>query len=390
MNKKRFAYLALVLAVSLAVTIAVQSGYKKVSHQVALVKSQLASIESQVANINTLASNNIDSKHFSRGRELPLEAILGNKDYFLKWKNEFEPWYKSQIHQVSGFEISGYNIIKEESYKGINLKTINFEYDNSSPLFNKAAGGVLAVPEKINKKLPIIIAIHGHEFAPWGSYPLGLFKEEKWPFDMVKAGYVVWAPVSMYHDEIKFSASQYGGFPLVWAKIASNGLDYLKSYFSEYTTSGWGVAGLSSGGQIAYFLMAYRPDVRFGVFAGADQNLEFLRDEYRIKGHPDCWDIAGINSFVSIRALMAPRPIQFQLGRGDSFYPNGKPMEKQGNWFAGTSRPIFSNEVGGDALSVRSIYELLNAKSNFSYLIHDGGHDMATSEALDFIRAKTK
>lgn len=380
MNKKYIYPSIFVLVLSFA-TGALWSGYNQ-------IVSQLAALESRVA--ASTASNTFDSKKFSRGRELPLEAILGNKDSFLKWKNEFGAWYQSQIRQVSGFDISSVNTIKEESYKGITLKTIRFDYSSESPLFEKAAGGVLAVPEKINKALPVIIAIHGHEFSPWGDYPLGLFKEERWPYEMVKAGYVVWAPVSMYHDEIEFSARQYGGFPFVWTKIISNGLDRIESYVSKYTNSGWGVAGLSSGGQISYFLMAYRPDLRFGVFAAADQDLEFLRTEYRIKDHPNCWDVSGINSFTSIMALLAPRPVQFQLGRSDPFYPSGKPMKKKGDWFSGTSRPTYSNEVGGNALSVRSIYELFGARSNFSYLTHHSGHEMVSAEALKFIRAQTE
>lgn len=54
--------------------------------------------------------------------------------------------------------------------------------------------------------------------------------------------------------------------------------------------------------------------------------------------HHECWDIPGINSYVEIQALIAPRPIQFQLGRQDDFYPNSKPLEPKGDWFQGAER----------------------------------------------------
>lgn len=101
--------------------------------------------------------------------------------------------------------------------------------------------------------------------------PLGYLRK-KWPYEMAKAGYVVWAPISMYHNEIS-AISEINSFPIVWTKIISDGLTYgaknlwlplMPSYISS---------GLSAGGQIAFILVAYRPDIKIGVFAGAFNHL---------------------------------------------------------------------------------------------------------------------
>jgi hypothetical protein len=319
------------------------------------------------------------------GYEIPLDALLGNKKVFFEWRSSFQKWYQEQIDSITGFVPSGHEVLKNEAFKGLTLLTVQFNYPAGSPLAGKSGGGVLAIPDKVERGRPLILAIHGHEHSPWGKHPIDLFKNEKWPFKLTKRGYVVWAPISMYHDEIKTVAEKIG-YPFTWVKIVSDGINYGQSNLWTKLASSYVVAGLSSGGQIAYTLMAYRPDIRQGIFAGADQDLDFLRREYRIKGHPNCWDIVGINSYTAVQALLAPRPIQFQSGRKDPFFPSGKPMERQGDWFSGTSRAQFSTEPGGNALVIRSIYEIYNNRNNFSFFIHDGGHEINVDAALKFIQ----
>lgn len=243
---------------------------------------------------------------------------------------------------------------------------------------------MLALPKIIDKNLPIVIAIHGHELSPWGQYPTGLFKK-KWAWDFVKKGYVVWAPVSMYHEEIKTIADS-KGYLASWVKIVSSGIDYGQNFIWKKPRAGYAAIGLSSGGTIGFSLMAYRSDVLIGVFAGADPDLDFLRREYRIKNHPNCWDVKDISSYTTIQSLIAPRPVQFQLGEKDPFFPDRTPFQKQGDWFLGTSRDVLSTEVGGNALILESIYKMFNKSENFSYLIHKAGHELDTDAALLFLR----
>jgi len=319
-------------------------------------------------------------KSFASPFEIPLEAILGDKKYFEDWKVVFKCWFMQQIDSIAGFTPLKYSVIRNEVFHEFKLLTIQFQFPSDSPLYGKPSGGILALPNVVNELWPICIAIHGHEYTEWGTHPNKLFKNLQWPFEMVKAGYVVWAPVSMYHEEIKNVADVHG-YIFTWVKIISEGISFL----GEWSQAGYVALGLSAGGHIAQSLMAYRADIAQGIFAGADQDLDFLRREYRYKGHPDCLDIEGIRSYTALQSLLAPRPIQFQSGRLDPFFPSGRPLKKEGDWFLGTSRGQLSTEIGGNALVIRQIYELYSARKNFSFHIHDGGHEMKSSEAMKFI-----
>jgi hypothetical protein len=319
------------------------------------------------------------------GYEIPFEALFGDNEAFLSWKNTFQKWYTDRIDFMQNLTPSSYTILEQTQFNGLTLTTIAFTFPPGSPLYDKPAGGILAIPDNfIIGNLPIV-AIHGHEERTWGQFPLDLFLEQKWPFELAQNGYIVWTPVSMYHTEIVDYGETFG-YPLVWAKIISEGMDYLINEQILHTPEiGWIVTGLSSGAQTGYVLMAYRSDISSGIFAGTEHNLDFLRREYRITGHPNCWDIEGINAFSAIMALIPPRPMQFQTGRGDPFFPHGRALEKQGDWFSGTNRGQHSTEIGGEFLAVRSIYAMFNKENHFSVMIHDGGHEFHVKEALAFI-----
>jgi hypothetical protein len=320
---------------------------------------------------------------FAAAPEMPLEAVLGNKKQFIEWRNQFSDWYLGKMNQQN-FLPRSHEILKTEEFDDLTLLTVRFLYPMDSPLSSTPIqGGVLAVPKKLHNKSPIVVAIHGHEELPWG-YPMQLFKDRKWPFNIAKDGYVVWAPVTMQHNEIEAVANN-SGFPLIWTKIISDGLDYGATNIWPSNSKDYIAAGLSAGGQIAYLLMAYRQDVKVGVFAGAAQNLDYLRREYRINDHPNCWDIDGINSFTQIQALIAPRPIQIQLGMLDPFAPLSNSLLVNDHRVKGVSRGVYSWEIGADALIIRSAYEIYGVRNNFSYFIHDGGHEFNVKNALKFI-----
>ncbi|MBD5538828.1 MAG: hypothetical protein HDQ94_02365 [Desulfovibrio sp.] len=336
-------------------------------------------------------SSAVPTRTLGEYEEIPLDALLGGGIELQKWLEEYTKMYRKNIDSLGAFVPVHHKVVSQEVFNGISLTTVQFEYPQDSPLFGAPAGGVLAVPEKIDPKNPIVVAIHGHEHSPWCQHPVDLFKKEKWPYELAREGYIVWAPVSMCHEQVADLAQAAGGYPLVWTKIISDGLNYGKeNIWGHLDHTGLVSVGLSSGGQVAYSLMAYRDDIEKGIFAGTNQDLDFLRREYTIKGHPDCWDVHGIGSFTAIQALLAPRPVQFQIGRRDPFFPNKKPMEPRADWFKGTTRGQLSSEVGGNALIVKNIYRQMDAEPNFSFLIHEGGHEFRSAEALDFLRKQTK
>jgi hypothetical protein len=318
------------------------------------------------------------------GDQVPLAAILGDKRQFQSWSAQFRKKLTALVNATPNLGPIGNSEVDQRVVDGVRITTLRFEYPAHSILFGRPGGGVLAVPPVIDPEKPLVIAIHGHEHSPWGDYPTALFTDGHWPYAVVKRGYIVWAPVSMYHEEISNAAKSVGYIP-VWTQIISEGLDYAAStHFAALSHSSYAVLGLSSGGHIAFTLMAVRPDIRAGVFAGADQELQFLRDTYRVKNHPDCWDIPAIASYTTIQALIAPRPIQFQIGQRDPFFPDGKPLPPRGASFSGTTRGVLSDESAGHILILRSIWHSRGGPE-VVYDIHSGGHELDSRAALEFL-----
>jgi hypothetical protein len=322
------------------------------------------------------------------GDQVPLAAVLGDKRQFQTWSAQFRKKLAALVNATPGLSPVGNSEADQRVVDGVRITTLKFEYPVHSILYDRPGGGVLAVPPVIDPEKPLVIAIHGHEHSPWGDYPTALFTDGQWPYAVVKRGYIVWAPVSMYHEEILNAARSVGYIP-VWTQIISEGLDYAASrQFAALPYSGYAVLGLSSGGHIAFTLMAVRPDIRAGVFAGADQELQFLRDTYRVKNHPDCWDVPAIASYTTIQALIAPRPIQFQIGRRDPFFADGKPLPPNGTSFSGTTRGVLSDESAGHILILRSIWRLMGGPE-VAYDIHAGGHELDSQAALEFLARTT-
>jgi hypothetical protein len=317
--------------------------------------------------------------------EVPLEAILGNREAFGHWVASFRQAYRSAIDGIDGLRPVGAEVLGSRRIAEGLLVTVGLRYSPESPLLGRTAGGVLAIPDSIDQTRPLAIALHGHEHGQWGSHPDGLFAEGQWPAALVNHGYVVWAPVSMRHSDIGPLARAHG-FTSVWVKEISDGLDaVLRADIVSVPKSGMVVLGVSAGGVTGFSLMAYRDDIQAGVFAGAQAPLGFLRDEYRIKGHPDCWEMPMITSYTAVQALIAPRRVQFQLGRHDPFFPDGEAFAPQGDWFPGTPRDVTTDEIGGQLLVLKSLWALEGGEGRVSQHLHDGGHEMDIDAALAFL-----
>lgn len=329
----------------------------------------------------------------SMEEEVPLDSI-GNQVLFEQWKARFEPLFRQRIANATPGAIASIAITNTEHRAGYTLYTISTTHVPNYNMGGFTDGGLLAIPDSVDPAKRMVIAIHGHEESTWGAFPTVLFDAGKWGLAMVNAGHIVWAPVSMSHAQFSdYTYSEGGvgngkgdvyGYIPIWTGQISVGIDALPQVMPNLQHGGYAVMGVSAGALVGYTLMAYRPDIEVGVFAGGQQPLDFYRREYAAMVHERCWDFPGITSFTQVKALIAPRPVQFQLGRQDPWWPDQIPFPPQPTWFPGTSRDILVDEIAGQMFLLKAIWQTEGGGTVEQYL-HSEGHIMVPSAGSEFI-----
>jgi len=197
------------------------------------------------------------------------------------------------------------------------------------------------------------------------------------PGEIVRRGYVVWAPSHLLYTQLE-SLYEKNEHHFVLTQFICQSLDAISEILPEH--KGFVVAGSAAGGITGPFLTAYRDDILGCVFSGASIPLEFLRREYRIVNHPDHWDIKGFYSYTPIDALIAPRPLQVQMGTKDALHPDKTPYAPKGNWFPGTSRDVTVDEFMGMHLILEKIWGKYSAPISLHF--YDGPHGGVDVEGL--------
>jgi dienelactone hydrolase len=239
---------------------------------------------------------------------------------------------------------------------------------------------LLAVPHTVDPGKPIIVAIHGHEVSPWGTAPYALFDND-WAEKWAQAGYVVWAPSHLWYQALSpfYPAHDYY---TVWVRMLERLFDATRMHLPAH--SGYIATGHSAGGTSATMLMALRPEFRAGVFGGSFVPLDYLRENYRLSNHPNNWDVRGILSYMPIYALAAPRPVQWQLGKQDPFYPRGTRQPASGCCYPGTPRPVDVTQTFGELFVAQRIWGMLGGPAP-ELQLHEGGHVYDFTRALSFV-----
>lgn len=304
---------------------------------------------------------------------LPFDALFGTREQFAKWQEDARKEYIAQFKAVPLPMMAEHRL--ENSAEALPDKDAAYTLKRvvlSLPGIDEQYGGLLAVPKTLDPAKPLLIAIHGHEEKDWGMPAVANFTGRGWMHALAEQGFLVYAPVSMYHKQIDSLAGAHG-HPLVWARLVSDSIDFLQpTVFEAYPHAGLAVVGLSSGAVTAWFLTAARPDITSTVVAGATQPLDFLRRTYRIKDHPNCWDVAWLDSYTSIQALAAPRPVMIMEGREDSFFPRLQAFERN-SWFSGSDRGVLLEEFAGQLLILEHLWTLTGARRNLAIAVHGGG-----------------
>lgn len=112
--------------------------------------------------------------------------------------------------------------------------------------------------------------------------------------------------------------------------------------------------------------------------------LELTRREYRIKDHAFCHDYRAFNTYTSVYALLAPRPLMVQMGRKDALWLGHGPAEAS-SWFSGMKRGATVDETLGAAYVLERLWRTQGAP--FELVVHPGEHETVDVARVDaFLR----
>ena len=193
-----------------------------------------------------------------------------NSEAFLKWQQEWRNKLAGRL--MNGGLPSriplGAEIIGKEDHPLFTLRRVRYQTqtDRTNTL-------LLSLPKKVSGKVPLLIALHGHE-AAWGEADAGAFKpghSDDFCAYFAERGWAVLQPATMNHT------LQHAGWTLQgeWTWDAMVALDYATA-LPEIDPEEVSVCGLSTGGHLAMNLLALDDRVGSGVVGLCPQQLASL------------------------------------------------------------------------------------------------------------------
>lgn len=242
------------------------------------------------------------------------------------------------------------------------------------------------------KKLPTVLAIHGHGYGSKALVGLNFDgkkkKEEEYHKDfaieLVKRGVVVVAPELIGFGDRKLQEHQGVGKPTDNScyRIASNLLltghtlpglrvyeckrviDYIESL--EVVDAGKiGVIGISGGGLVASFTAALDERLKAAVISGYANTFHAS-----IMDRRHCLDnyIPGILNYAEMPeliGLMVPRPLFIEAGTKDHLFPVAQVVEAVDK--------------------LKAIYHTFNVEELVSYHLFEGGHEISGEKSFGWL-----
>lgn len=217
---------------------------------------------------------------------------------------------------------------------------------------------VITIPKTTKKNLPAVVCIAGHggdrykvyeNEATYHVFATELAKKEIITISVDVGQHNVYEPNRTLMGE------------RLWDLMRC--VDYLES-IPMVDKSRIGCAGLSLGGEMAMWLGAMDERIKVTVSAGFLTNMDHME-----QNHCMCWKFDGLREIVDysdIYSLIAPRFLQCQNGLKEP--PNA-----------------FTPELAEEALmEIKLIYMDFKKGDNVELVIHEGGHEIALLELLDF------
>jgi len=281
-----------------------------------------------------------------------------NKENALKWQIKvrsqlFSLLKMDDLIAEHGKQSAGYSIpiIKDKQNYVIKELEINSTSKRNIKI-------ILTIPKTTRINLPAVVCIAGHGGDRYTVYENNT-TYYRFATEMAKKEIITISVNVGQHNVYEPNRTLMG--ERLWDLMRC--VDYLES-IPIVDRSRIGCAGLSLGGEMAMWLGAMDERIKVTVSAGFLTNMDHME-----QNHCMCWKFDGLRELVDypdIYSLIAPRFLQCQNGLKEP--PNA-----------------FTPELAEEALKeIKPIYMDYKKKDNVELVIHEGGHEIALFELLEF------
>jgi hypothetical protein len=303
---------------------------------------------------------------------------------FLKWQQEWRNKLTSRLMNggLPPRVPLAAEVVETLDHQNFTLRRVRYQTqpDRSNTL-------LLSLPKNISGRVPLLIALHGHE-ATWGEADSGAFApghNDDFCAYFAERGWAVVQPATMNHT------LQHSGWTLQgeWTWDAMVALDYAIS-LPEIDSKRVSVCGLSTGGHLAMNLLALDVRVGSGVVGCVLSTWNHYRERMRIPPHCDCGILGQLGDLIEQcdwAALAAPKPVSFQHGRLDASYcPGADPALLDIEW---NTSIMPEQEFEAIFNEVKKAYQLTGEPENVELHFHEDGHRVDNETAYGFLMPET-
>lgn len=245
---------------------------------------------------------------------------------------------------------------------------------------------------KSNKKLPAVLAIHGHGYGSKevvGLQPDGSTRKDKgyhknFAIELVKRGVVVIAPELIGFGDRKLQDDQEKGNPednscyMLASQLLLLGktlaglrvqevirvIDYTES-IQEVNKEKIGIMGISGGGLVAAFTSILDERIKATVISGYTNTFKssIMARRHCLDNHIP--NILAYAEMPELIGLIAPRPLFIESGVEDHLFP------------------IEDTSLAVEKLT--DIYNHFNVKDLLSYHFFEGGHEISGEQSYEWL-----